>query len=267
MRTATIALLPFLSGCVLFPEFMALQEKLDGLMNPLIAQGMVVGVEESESESVSELMALTSLEPGTSVSIFLADAEDADNAEDAPVNGARVKVDRVRAVEATEGGTYVVSPEDGLPYADGETWHVDIDRFSDQSEVSSLSVMLPPGADVDLPEFHDPYASLTLDLAGQGFTAVMVVVINQYGFITHDSQPETVTDLVVFAKSDEEIDSYVIPGDAFAEEGAYAVGVAGLNHSDPSSIENLNTFASTVMAGKIRFQPLAVFSEPPEFPY
>jgi hypothetical protein len=267
MRTATIALLPFLSGCVLFPEFVALQERLDGLMNPLIAQGMVVGVEESESESVADLMALTSLEPGTSVSIFLADAEDAASAEDAPVQGALVEVDRVRALEATEGGTYVVSPEAGLPYSAGDRWNIDIDRFFDDTEVSSLSVVLPPVVDVELPEIHDPYASLTLDLAGQGFTAVMVIVINQYGFITHDSQPQTVTDLVVFAKGDDEIDSYVIPGDAFADEGAYAVGVAGLNHSDPGSIENLNTFASTIMAGKIRFYPVGVFDELPEYPY
>ena len=160
---------------------------------------------------------------------------------------------------------YALNPDSGLPYRAGDVWYIDVDRFSDRSELSSVAVTLPPVVDVAIPDVNEPLSSMTLDLHGQGFTAVMVLVVNQYG-VTHDSQPQTLEELVVFTKGTDEIGTYVIPGEAFPEEGAYAVGVAGLDHNDPSTIVNLNTLASTVMAGKLRFYSVGIFSDIPAYP-
>ena len=158
-----------------------------------------------------------------------------------------------------------MDPLGGLWYDEGARWHVDIDRFSDDSELSSVAIRLPQVVEVDIPQHHTPWGEMRLDLEGQGFTAVIVVVMSTYG-VTHDSQPQTVDELVVFTKSTQELASYVIPGEAFADEGAYTVGVAGLHPNDASTIVNLNTFASTVMAGKMRFYPVSVWTEPPTYP-
>jgi len=76
MRTALLFAMPLAAGCTFFTEFQAIQDHVDGLLNPLMVQGMVIGVEEPESEAVRELLAFAGYESGTSASVFLADADD-----------------------------------------------------------------------------------------------------------------------------------------------------------------------------------------------
>ncbi len=258
MRQILLPILPLVAGCTFFAEYRAIKDRVDGLLNPLMAQGMVVSVDEPEIEVVQLIMEAADYDAGTAVTVFLADAEDAVDAEEAPVQGASVWVDEIPAYEGDEGGMYTIEPNLGIPYEVGANWDVEIDRFRDGTEISAISVELPPVAVVDLPDVHDLATPLIVDLSGQGFTAVLVLVMSDTGVITYSSKPETVEDLLYFTKGTIEMSSYEIPGEAFPAPGAYAIGVAGMDHSDASSIVNLNTFASSMMAGKMPFGAVVV---------
>ena len=97
-----------LTGCDLLAsgqdQIDDLQDTLDGLTNPLVVQGIVLGVAEPESSEID--LSKTDFSKGTVVTVFTADAASVNEIENAPVTGASIsiKVGQQGAVDLEEVG-------------------------------------------------------------------------------------------------------------------------------------------------------------------
>jgi hypothetical protein len=254
-----------LAGCGLID---GLEEDLDGVVDDIegvtatvLGQGFVLGVEEPQQPELQPLVESGVLEPGTGVTLFVADAASADQMEESLVSGATVAVDapagRVFADEA-EPGVYTIDPVSGeLAYVDGERWEILVDLGDGQ--VRRMGVALPPAADVDAPAFHDAGLPLDLDLTGQGFHSTLLVVTEvTSGSTTYTSQPESAEELYELTKESVEVGIVTVPASAFPGPGTYALGVAGMQHDTDDDLSGLNTILSRGMAGKMRIFPVIV---------
>jgi hypothetical protein len=236
------------------------KDKIEGLTNPLLMQGILLGVEEPSDSQVSELLAAAEFDLGTTANIFLADAANASDAENAPVTGATVTI---RGVEAVDEGTglYAVLPtpeEDSLPYVDGALWTLDV--WIGEAE-STADFELPGVAVVEVPPIVEIGESLDLDFTGQGFDSALVVVIDAIGQVTFTNEPASIGDVLDITQQGTELEILNIPAEAFeATEGLYVVGVAGMLHTDEQAIEGMNTLLSSLMSGKMRFYGTSTLS-------
>jgi hypothetical protein len=119
-----------------------------------------------------------------------------------------------------------------------------------------MRVTAPPPPDADLPTAHSAGQPLSVDLAGQGFDSVLVVVLDAASLeLSYSNEPADIQELYEFGHGGTG-DSVEIPGDAFPGDSLYAVGVAGLVTADAADLDEVNTALSSMLAGKFRFYPV-----------
>lgn len=242
-RIALLAPLLALTGCDLFEQG---RELFDDLTNPLVALGLVLGVEEPPEGD----LAGTEFEPGTSLALFLADASSVDDLEQAPVSGATARLQQVTATEAAPG-VYAIDPTNGPAYAAGAVWSLRVAIGDSEAEAR---ITLPDPVDFDAPDQHEPNTALSVDLTGQGYDGVVAVVIEvSSGEVTWSSQPETIVDVYELTHGSAEVGLVEIPASAFPGEDVYLVGVAGLQNTPGEGIEGVNSVLSSFVAGQLVF--------------
>lgn len=246
MCVATVGI----TGCDLFDST---RDAIDDLTNPSIALGLLIAVEEPEDADLGA----TDLEVGTSFSMFLGDAASAADIENAPINNATVTVEGVATADPEEG-VYVITPDRGLIYDDGATWLVDITL---PSGPASATLQLPVAPQFDAVTAHTSAEGLSIDLAGQGFNAVVVVVIEtSSGELTYSTEPTTPREVYDLTRGNDEVSVVDVPGEAFPSDNeVYVLGIAGLNHASGAEIEGVNSVLSSASAGKMVFQPISTF--------
>jgi hypothetical protein len=236
-------------------------DDIEGATTPILGQGFLLGIESPQQPELQPLVESGVLEPGTGMTLFLADAASADQIEESLVSGAIVAVDtpagRVSAVES-EQGVYTIDPVTGeLAYEDGERWTILLDVGD--AEIRGMHIDLPPAAEVDLPTFHDAGAPIELDLTGQGFHSTLLVVTDvTTGNTTYTSEPESAEELYELTAQSVEVGVVTVPGSAFPGAGTYALGIAGMQHDTDEDLVGLNTILSRGMAGKMRIFPVIV---------
>ncbi len=244
-------------GCVLFEGTLEdVVDEIEGLTNPLVVQAAFIGVAEPESEDID--LSETEFADGNGITAFLADAASVDEMDKAPISGAsaRVRVGSQAAVDLSEGetdGQYTATGGEGLGYVPGQQAVLTV-VIGDST--STLPLTLPPAADVDIPETGPANQALPLDLSGQEFDRVLVVVLGMTsGEVTYSNKPEGIEDWYDF---DDAATSFEIPASAFAGADLYAVGVAGLDKADSDGFDNMNTALSGLQAGQMEFHPYLV---------
>lgn len=250
MRLGWIALLLPLAACD------KLVDTYEGVTAPIVAQGLVLGIEPPPSE-----VDLTGSDfaSGASVTVFLATAEEAQNIEDAPVDDGEVSLSggNLGNLEATNlgDGAYQVGPDPTLEYQDNATWTITAETSND---TSTADVTLPAAANFTFDQSHTASQPITLDVTGQGFTDVLVVVMdNASGDSTYDNRPQGIRELYDRSRNNTPLTTVEIPGSAFPGQSIYAIGVAGLNHTTADDLEFMNTLLSSVSAGKMRFTAIS----------
>lgn len=247
-----LALLPLLAGC---EAINALKDDVEGLTNPLVVQGMYLGVGEPEA---GVDLGGTDFDKAAQATVLLADAASVDDLENAPVTGAAVSLRSETggsvALGDEGGGKYAASSDDGLVYAGGEQIALAIET----DVLSKVAIVAPPEPDAGLPDTHAAGEPLVVDLAGQGFDMALVVVVDgASGEVTFSNEPADIRELYDFTHGDGTT-RVEIPGGAFGRSSVYAVGVAGLNAASADDFEELNTALSAFLAGKFRFYALTV---------
>jgi hypothetical protein len=234
-------------------------DDIEGLTNPLLAQAIVLGVEEPSAPELQPLIDAGVLVPGTGVSLFLADAASADQIEESLVSGAAVVLDTPSvnaSVDETEEGVYTVDPVTGqLTYVDDQSWTLFVDIGD--GEPHTMRVALPPAVDLDPPQLHDAGLPLDLDLTGQGYASTLIVVTDvATGDTTYTTQPESAEEVYEITSAAELVAIVTVPASAFPRPGTYALGVAGMTKNVDDDIEGMNTLLSGGMAGKMRIFPI-----------
>lgn len=254
-RLIVLAAAAGLTGC---DAFDSTRDAIDGLTNPSIALGILIAVEEPEEADLGS----TGLEVGTAFSVFLGDASSAADIENAPINNATVTLEGVQTDDPTEG-VYLITPDRGLVYEDGATWQLEM---SLPSGPASATLTLPIAPDFDPVTEHTAGEGVTIDLAGQGFNAAVVVVIEaSSGDLTYSTEPETAREVYDLTRGNDEVTVIDVPGEAFpSADEVYVLGIAGLNHANGSDVDGVNTLLSSVSAGKMVFQPVSTFPPLPQ---
>lgn len=226
------------------------KEKVEGATDPMVAQGIVLGSAPPTDPMVAGALAAAGLGEGTEATLFL--AEEGPAGPGAPWSGAAARL--VASVEVefveVEDGVYRIEAGAAPDYAVGASWRVEVDA----DERSSVAVTLPEPAVVDVPALHPLLADLVVDLTGQGFSSVVVVVVDELGTVTYTNTPDDAAAAIELAGKGEDLERFTIPGvEAFPTEARYAVGIAGLTANEPEDLENLNTLVSGLQAGELRW--------------
>jgi hypothetical protein len=249
---STLALLT-LSGC---EQIADLQETVNGLTNPLVGQGLVIGVEPPDSDSGIDL-SQSNFSQNAWAELYLADAASVDDMGDAPVTGATASLSSASngslALGEAASGRYTIDEDGGLVYGlEATTLSVDLEDGS-----HSMVVTAPDAPDAALATTHGVNTPLDVDLTGQGFDSTLVVVFDVASFeVTFSNEPEDIGALYEFSHGGNG-STVEVPATAFTEQTLYAVGVAGLVNAEAADLTELNTALSGMMAGKFRFYPVS----------
>lgn len=245
---------PLFGGCDLFKKA---KETVEGVLNPTVGVGFLVGVEEPQDPEVD--LKDNKFQPGTALTLFLADAKSATDIANAPIDDATVIVDgNVTApAESQDSGLYTVAPPNGLVYEDDGTWTIEAEREG-QDEPSVMTLHLPKAANITIEKEHDANTPISLDFTGLGYHAALIVVTEvATGTVTYSNEPKGAKEAYDFAFGKDTIAVEEIPATAFPNESIYAVGVAGMVHTTTADLDNMNTALSKVLAGKMRFVPVS----------
>lgn len=254
-----------LTGCDAFTKA---RDTLDGLLEPVVVQGIVLGIEPPQGDGLDELLANSRFEDaGTSATIFLADAANAAEIETAPISGATVQLTGSGAtgnVNEADDGVYTRIPDGTFPYVPEAMWELVVQRDSPDGVVTSTAqLMLPVDADQshDIPSMHQVDVPIQLDFTGLEYDAAIVVVMDQDG-VAFSNEPSTIREVYDFTRGNADLTTVEIPGDVFDSESLYLVGVAGLVNTRAGDLDGMNTGLSSVMIGKMRFYPVSTIALP-----
>jgi hypothetical protein len=234
---------------LLFPGCARL-DAVNGLADPVVAQGMYLGIDVPDGVDLSDA---DGLQYSALCNVFLAYVADPSELADAPVEGAKLTfkspANGLLRFREEGGGKYTLDSTDGLVYEVGDT---PIVSFTMDEAEAKLEVLAPEAPEVDLPASVDREDPLDVDLSGYDYQNVVAASYDlTHGKLTWDNLPTAVDEVYDFTHTDTPIERVEIPGDAFLRKGAYVVGVAGMQVADPVSFEGVNTTLSAFIAGRL----------------
>ncbi|MCO4743325.1 MAG: hypothetical protein KC912_00965 [Proteobacteria bacterium] len=253
-RTLPLLLVLPLAGCELFQNG---TDIVGGLLNPLVAEGMMIttvppdaGVGDSGIGGFD--LSSAGIDEGVTLTLFLADAANVTQIDQAPVAGASVSLHGSDVTDAG-AGLYTLAGG-GLTYEAESTWNLDI---AVEGTSASAALHLPVEPTFTLPALAANTA-IDIDLTGQGFDSALVIVMEAGGAVTYSNQPEGIREFYEFTHGGEAVTVVEVPGEAFPNNGFYAVGVAGLTHTVAEDLTEMNTALTSIMAGKMVFETASV---------
>lgn len=257
MKAGSILPILVLSGCAQLSEW---QEKFEGYTNPLVAQAMFIGVAEPDSEFID--LGGTEFESGAAVQVFLADASNVDDLENAPISGGAVQV-RVGnnpslPLYEEDIGAYRATGVEGLDYIVGQDTSLTI---SIDGQKGSATGKLPEAAVIDV-EWYQDGTDLAIDLSHHSFDTVLGVVIDMVtGELVWSNEPADISELYDMTHASEPVNRLIIPGVVFSQESVYAVGVAGMMVTEEEQLDGVNLALSSYMQGQLVFNPVCTYGE------
>lgn len=246
-----LASIPALSGCAALSEW---TERAYGLASRVAVQGFALGVEEPDDDDVAGALAASDYATGVEVTAFLADAAELGEMEEAPILGANVAwlapSDGSVRMRELGLGRYSLDGGDGISYVPGEAAALST-VWEDRTR--RASVRLPPAPRADLPTEHEARTPLAVDIGGQGFDGLLVVVVAVPDGRTSWTNLPVDVDALYSLSQEGGPTGISLPPEAFPGEGLFAVGLGGLTRADPEDFEELNTMLSGFLAAEMTF--------------
>jgi hypothetical protein len=246
----TFSLLALATGC-------SVVDKLEGLTNPLVAEALVLGVEEPSTPELDPSAA--GLPPGAVATVFLADAKNVDDLESSPVSGAEVSYQDSSgsfAMEEDDGGEYRLDSVEtpGFDYVPNDRAAI---TATIDGEPHTVSVRTSAPVELTVPTTHPAGQPLVLDASAADIDNLLVVVFRaDTGEVVFSNQPSDVGEFYQLAHSTG-TRTVEIRGDALSAETLYGVGAAGITNGTESEFDGVNTALSAIMAGELRFYPVS----------
>lgn len=257
-RAIRLAALLTMTGCDVIEDVRDIRDQIDGYTERFVAQGLVLGVSPFEDDID---LASVGFEGARAV-VFLADAAQITELEQAPITGAVPQLHSYTngsaALYEDGSGQYSLNHDEGMQYQAGEMVDITIEH---DGEERGMSVRAPSPADLsEIARIHRADTAMVIDLSDQPFHTAMVVVVEvESGTVTYSNEPEDIQELYemthgsVFQGATPEPVIVPIPEQAFQQEGIYAIGVAGIAIGDEKHMGGVNTALSTMVAGTWRF--------------
>lgn len=235
-------------------------DKIIGLTDPVLVGGIVLGSSPPAEPRLRAALEVAGFTGFTEARVVVADAlefQDIDQAliVDAGVTALPQSGERL-PLGVDETGWYVPPTGVRLPYTPGSTLQLEA-VLPDRVNPGRVTVPLPNVPDIDVATVHPVGAPLELDLTDQGFDYAFATVYDLDGDELFSNAPTTndaIVDLVL--PTSDPVESVTIPGDVFASEDVFIVGVAGLKRAPDDGIEGLNEALTSVLAGRLELFPI-----------
>ncbi len=236
-------------------------EVVDSLTDPVVAQGIFLGVEVPAIYQ-EDLADAEGFPYAAVCNLFLASVSDPNDLAEAPVTGARLRLRseangtlEFREVEE-EPGKYTLDSTDGLVYEPGDE---PVITFTQDDDEARLEVRLPEAPSIDVPGSVDREGSMDVDLSDYRFAnAVGASYDLDRSKLWWDNLPDGVDQVYEFTHAEGPVDELVLPAEAFPRIGTYVVGVAGMEIADPVEFEGVNTTISAFVAGQLSIRLTSV---------
>lgn len=230
---------------------------VDDVTAPVVAQGVLLGLELPDGIDLSDAEGFTST---ALCRLFLAYVADPGELAEAPVQGAEaaLRSDGTGSLDFRDvgEGAYELDAGDGLVYTPGTTASVSIDVDGDEGR---LRVAMPDTADVDMPGSVQRQSDFVVELDDGPWANVAVAVYDlDRGRLTWDNVPTGVDEVYAFTHTEGPVDRVTVPAEAVARQGTYVVGVAGMAIADVDGFEGVNTSLSAFIAGRASVSLLSV---------
>lgn len=251
-------ILPLILGCADIAKLKALSETVG---NTHVLVGAYIGITPPDDDSLD--MSGSEFSATAIVTTVLADATDVSNLGDSPVTDAVAswKSPTNGKVDMPFGdlGAYQATSADGVVYTDGETVVIS----AEWEGTHSAEVTSPPPARFAIEEEHEVGVGVTIDLTEQDYDSVFVVVYDGVNQVTtFDNRPTDIGAIYDWTHGGGDI-AVDIPGASFGEPSVYALGVAGIRHSDAGDFTDANTLLSTYASGKFQFYVVSTLPTAP----
>jgi hypothetical protein len=273
IRLALVLSLPMILGSC--EDFQIMQDNVADATRVVAGQGLILGVSDPGIPGVD--LSETGFTSGAQAAVFLVSIKEIAQLQladigNSPLEGASIRiVDREgNSGNATPevAGIYLMPPSPDLAFVTDSTFMVEAEVGG---ELSTAEITVPAPAQISVPQTHGANDPMSINLAGQGFAGVVVVVIaaSLDGVeVTYSNQPASPSEAFGFAvdiaTAQEDIAFVDIPGSAFYIDNAiYAVGVAGITANTADDLDNFNSFFSDFMAGHLVFSTTSVGLPPP----
>jgi hypothetical protein len=251
LALCTLALL-LSSGCPrLYDEF-----------PPLAAEMLILGVENKiRGEDFS-------WEPAheefyTSVQLHLFEATTIDQLGDIPVEDVVVTLwgPNMGRVELLDNGNgyYSLDSAESLDLRYGPKLDFEINLLYAGKD-RSATLWLPDAPWAEIPSSHTASSDMNLTLNPDNFDATVELVFDQSGAIVHNTEPESLIDLLGMSEGDTSVGSAQIPGSIFTNPGSLrGVGVAGLRvDRGEENFVNIEPAASRMVAGMMELYEVEI---------
>ena len=254
-----------LTGCdVLMQKF----GELDSFSNSFIVDGIYMGTPVVESEVFT--LPSSGFASEAQISLHLSHASIEGDLSAIPIGRATISLtsDSLSSFvvpESEDGGAYLSTAQEGLPYPAGEYVTIDIEQENGMTHQIGIEAPIPPT--FELPSSHGTSQSLSIDLSDQGYYESFVIVMRaDTGEVTYQKLPSDIEEFYQYAHPNdtiaqsnvEYIQEIEIPGSAFPTDNVYAIGVAGIQSSLQEDMIDVNTLVSSLLAGQFRFQEFCV---------
>lgn len=267
MRARWCLLLLPLSSCALFD---IVKDSVDGLTNSTFGLGIVTRVAAPESDLVD--LSETDIQLGIGATVFLADAADVADIENAPISGRAVSVDacgETADLSEDASGAYLLVPGEAFSSCGNTSAVLQVlatDDATDDEVV--LPVEIPEAPDVTVAEMWTAGEAMTLDLSGADVDQAIAMVIDlESGDITWSNQPDNDDVMGWFdllrGNAPETIE---IPGDAFPADAVLAVGLTVMQKTAGAELTGVNTVLSNASGALLTFFPVSTLVIPDEVP-
>jgi len=240
-------------------ELSNLRDAYEGITERFVVSAVYVGVEDREDVDLTEIGL------STQVTSYLSDAAEISEVNNGSLSGLDVQLTTGSFGQSSfvdvGDGQYELDAFDGLAYTPAESAIIEAVY---QGTKRSISVKTPVTADVDVYPIVEVGDPVIVDLNGQGFDAMLVVLIDvESASVVYSNEPSDVVGLIemthpygyhLSSHDESGLDMVVeVPGEAIDRAGTYLLGVAGLNLSDPASYQDINILLSSFMAGRFTF--------------
>lgn len=247
-----LALPLVLGGCDLFEKT---KDAVEGVTSLQVAVGLVVAASAPDSRFGDEIEGLGVTE-GVGGTVFLADARQVADVENAPVSGAEVALvgcGGEAALEAQGPGAYVLVPPSDV---DGCAELV-IERRDDKP--ATLPVPLPPPFQATVGPRHDAGVDLVVDLSADAPDVAFGVLLDATsGTVLWSNEPEGVGEVLAWLNGNQKPSEIVVPGEHFEAGGAYALVLTQAVRTRGVDLDGVNTAISRVAAGRAVPFPIVV---------
>lgn len=246
-----------MTGC---QALFSLRDVVAGVVEPFAVQSTHVGVVPPEDPRLIDAIAGTEYESGVLTRFWPYDAKLGGEPEGLqPLFTGNASGGRIVMQPDPEGAGYRLSGDDGVRYTVDDEVEVEV---SYGGVARWLAVSAPEAPLVAISEYHGLGEPIALSLAGQDYARALVMVLDvETSETVWSNLPSSAEDAGPGSRGPEALE-VEIPGDTFAAEGVFAVGVAGAREAGADDYAELNTAVSGFTAARFVFSTVCTFADP-----